>query len=303
MDMISFLFEPAILAEIILQGMVRGSMYALMGCGLSLIFGIMGVKNFAHGEFFMLGTYVMFFVAVTTGMPFIAGIMAAGMVLFVFGMLVERTLIATLRRRAGRDWLLDAFVLTIGLLVVLQNLALITFGSRRRGVTQLIEGSIQMGQIILTLERLMILLLAAVTVALLWAFIKYTRVGKAIRATGQDAEAAQTLGIDVNRVYTYTFGLGAALAGISGALLISIYPAFPTVGFEPVIKSIAVVILGGLGNVPGAIVAGLLLGVIEAYSLFFFAAGWQNVITAVLVVLILIFRPQGLFSSARGERP
>lgn len=300
---LDLLLNPIILSEILLNGMVRGSMYALMGCGLSLIFGLMGVKNFSHGEFFMLGTYSMFFVAVMMDMPFLAGIFAAGVVLFIFGMLVERTLIATLRRRAGRDWLLDAFVLTIGLMVVLQNLALLTFGSRRRGISRLVEGSIQIGPINLTMERVTILLVAVLVVIVLWAFIKYTRTGKAIRATGQDPDAAQTLGIDVNRVYTYTFGIGAALAGVAGALLISIFPAYPTVGFHPVIKSIAVVILGGLGNVPGAIAAGLLLGVIEAYSLFFFAAGWQNVITAVLVVIVLIVRPYGIFSSAKGERP
>ena len=106
-----------------------------------------------------------------------------------------------------------------------------------------------------------------------------------------------------NRVYTYTFGLGAALAGLAGGLLISIFPAYPTVGAQPIIKSFAVVILGGLGNVGGAIAAGLLLGIIEAYTFFFMSAGWQNVLTAFLVVLILIVRPFGLFSSARTERP
>ncbi len=300
---LDLLLNPIILSEILLQGMVRGSMYALMGCGLSLIFGLMGVKNFSHGEFFMLGTYMMYFVAVMMDMPFLAGIFAAAVVLFIFGMLVERSLIATLRKRAGRDWLLDAFVLTIGMMVVMQNLALLIFGSRRRGIARLVEGSVDIGPISITLERLTILLVAVLVVIVLWAFIKYTRTGKAIRATGQDPDAAQTLGIDVNRVYTYTFGIGAALAGIAGGLLISIFPAYPTVGFQPVIKSIAVVILGGLGNVPGAIAAGLLLGVIEAYSLFFFAAGWQNVITAILVVLVLMVRPYGLFSSAKGERP
>lgn len=300
---LEILLNPAILSELLLQGMVRGSMYALMGCGLSLIFGLMGVKNFSHGEFFMLGTYVMFFVAVYLEMPFVVGIFAAGAVLFVFGLLIERTLIATLRRRAGRDWLLDAFVLTIGLVVVLQNLALIIFGSRRRGIAQMIEGSVQIGPITITLERLVILLVALLTFLLLWAFVRYTRIGKAIRATGQDSDAAQTLGIDVDRVYTYTFGIGAMLAGVAGALLISVFAAYPTVGAQPVIKAIAVVILGGLGNVPGAIAAGLLLGVVEAYSLFFFAAGWQNVITAGIVVLVLIIRPYGLFSSAKGERP
>lgn len=300
---LALLLEPDILAQVLLQGLVRGSMYALMGTGLSLIFGIMGVSNFSHGELFMLGAYVMFLVSVALGLPFVLGIATAAAVLFLVGMLIERGLIEPLRKRAGRDWLLDAFVLTIGLMVVLQNLALILFGSRRRGITQMIEGSLGIGNITISYERLMILAVATLAVTLLWAFIKYSHTGKAIRATAQNPEAAQTLGIDINRVYTVTFGIGAALAGLAGALLISIFPAYPTVGYQPVIKSIAVVILGGLGNVPGAIAAGLLLGVIEAYTVFFMSAGWQNVLTAFLVVLIMIFRPSGLFSSAKGERP
>lgn len=184
-----------------------------------------------------------------------------------------------------------------------QNLALLIFGTTRRGVPQLISGSVEIGPIILTHERLMIVSVAALVVTLLGLFIRYAPMGKAMRATGQNPEAAQTLGVDIDRVYTLTFGIGAALAGIAGALLISIFPAYPTVGFNPVIKSIASVILGGLGNVPGAIAAGLLLGVIEGASLFYMSSGWQNVMTAALVVLVLIFRPYGLFSSAKGERP
>lgn len=267
---LGLLLEPVFLAEVLLQGLVRGSMYALMGVGLSLIFGIMGVKNFAHGELFMIGTYVMFLVIVTIGLPFVVGVGVAAGVLFLVGMLIERGLVEPLRKRAGRDWLLDSFVLTIGLMVLLQNVALIAFGSRRRGITQMVEGSLEIGEVIISYERLLILAMATLTVSLLWAFIKFTGLGKAIRATSQDPEAAQTLGIDINRVYTYTF---------------------PTVGFQPIIKSIAVVILGGLGNVPGAIAAGLLLGVIEAYTIFFMSAGWQQVMTALLVVVILIFRP------------
>jgi branched-chain amino acid transport system permease protein len=298
----SLLFEPAILSEILIQGIVRGAMYALMAAGLSLIFGIMGVTNFAHGELFMIGIYAMFFVVAVLGLPWPLGVVAAAIVVGIVGMALQRTLIETLRRRAGRDWLIDAFVLTIGLLVVMQNLALIFFGSERRGVTSLIDGSLVLGTIRISYERLMIVGVAALVGIGVWAFIRYTSVGKAIRATSQDPEAAQTLGIDIKRVYTYTFGIGAALAGLAGALLISIYPAFPTVGAQPVIKSIAVVILGGLGNVPGAILAAFLLGIIEAYSIFFMSAGWQNVVVAALVVLILIVRPSGLFSSTRVDR-
>ena len=299
---LSLLADPAILSELIFQGLVRGAMYALMGIGLSLIFGILGVVNFAHGEFFMLGTYAMYFVAAMLGLPFLAGVAAAVIILFVVGVLVERALIEPLRQRAGRDWLLDSFVLTIGLMVILQNLALLGFGSRRRGITTMVEGSVVFGDVTITYERLAILALAVVIVGLLAAYIKFTATGKAIRATAQHPEAAQTLGIEINRIYTVAFGIGAALAGAAGALLISIFPAFPTVGYQPVLKSFAVVILGGLGNIPGAIAGGFLLGIVEAYAIFFMSAGWQSVITPLIIILVLVFRPQGLFT-AQGERP
>jgi branched-chain amino acid transport system permease protein len=299
----ALLLDPVVLGEVLLQGLVRGAMYALMAAGLALIFGILGVSNFAHGELFMLGAYVMVFVSVILGLPFAVGILAAAAVLYVVGVVLERTLIGTLRRRAGRDWLLDSFVLTIGLMVLLQNLALIVFGSRRRGITHLIDGSLELGEVFISYERLFILAAAAVAGVFLWALIKFTRFGKSVRATAQNPEAAQTLGIDIARVYSYGFGLGAAMAGLSGALLISIFPAFPTVGYQPLIKSLAVVILGGLGHVPGAVLGGLLLGVIEAFSLLFMASGWQSVVTACLVVVVLILRPSGLFATAKGERP
>jgi len=299
---LSLLTDPAILSELVFQGLVRGAMYALMGIGLSLIFGILGVVNFAHGEFFMLGTYAMYYVSAVLGLPFLAGVAAAALVLFAVGVLVERGLIEPLRKRAGRDWVLDSFVLTIGLMVILQNLALLGFGSRRRGITTMIEGGVVFGDVTITYERLAILALAVVIVALLAAYIKFTDTGKAIRATAQHPEAAQTLGIDINRIYTIAFGIGAALAGAAGALLISIFPAFPTVGYQPVLKSFAVVILGGLGNIPGAIAGGFVLGIVEAYAIFFMSAGWQSVITPVIIILVLIFRPQGLFT-VQGERP
>ena len=265
---LSLLLDPYILTEVLVQGLVRGAMYALMAAGLSLIFGIMGVKNFAHGELFMLGAYTMFFITVVLGWPWPAGIAVAAVALFLVGVFLERTLIDTLRRKAGRDWVLDAFILTIGMLVVLQNLALILFGTSRRGVTSLIDGVLVWGPIIVSYERLMILGVASVVGLALWAFIRYSSLGKAIRAASQNPEAAQTLGIDIRRIYTVTFGIGAALAGLAGGLLISIYPAYPTVGFEPVIKSLACVILGGLGNVPGAILAALLLVLVRTVGMF-----------------------------------
>lgn len=299
---LSLILDPSISLELLMQGLVRGSMYALMAIGLSLIFGILGVVNFAHGELFMLGSYVMFLCVGYLGFPVLAGLVAAALALFVFGMITERLLLDPLRRRAGRGWLLDAFVLTIGLTVILQNLALELFGSRRQGLVELIPGAFEVFGLPLSYDRLLIICVTIAIVACIWLFVRFTAFGKAIRATAQDPDAARTLGIDIRQVYTTTFGIGAALAGVAGALLITIFPAYPTVGMVPVMKSFAVVVMGGLGNIPGAIAAGLLLGIIEAYAAFFLAAGWQHVLTAGLVILILIIRPQGLFA-LKGARP
>ncbi|NIQ39163.1 MAG: hypothetical protein GTN81_11295 [Proteobacteria bacterium] len=294
--------EFSIFIQLLVLGLVRGSMYALMGVGLSLIFGIMEIVNFAHGELFMMGCYLMYFVAAMLGLPFPLGILASGVGLLIVGIILEKGLISTLRKKAGREWLMDSFVLTIGLMVIFQNLALITFGAIQRGIPNLVSGQMSIKGVVLIYDHLVILSLAFLTVGLLWYFIKYTSMGKAIRATSQHSEAAQTLGIDTSKMYSIAFGVGAALAGISGALLITLFPANPNAGMGPVLKSFVVVIVGGLGNVTGAVAAGILVGLLEAFAMFYLAGGWQNVIVASIVIAVLAFRPAGLFARA-GERP
>ncbi|MDJ0816905.1 MAG: branched-chain amino acid ABC transporter permease [Desulfobacterales bacterium] len=294
--------DLSIIIQLIVLGLVRGSMYALMGVGLSLIFGIMEIVNFAHGELFMIGCYIMYFVVAILGLPFPVGIFASGIGLLIVGFILEKGLISTLRQKAGREWLMDSFVLTIGLMVIFQNLALIIFGSIQRGIPNLVTGQYVIGDVVFIYDHLVILSLALLTVGLLRYFVKHTNLGKAIRATSQHSEAAQTLGIDVGRMYAIAFGIGAALAGISGALLITLFPANPNAGMGPVLKSFVVVILGGLGNIKGAIAAGILVGLLEAYAVFFLAGGWQNVIVFSIVIVVLVFRPSGLFAPA-GERP
>ena len=295
------LSDPAVLIELTFQGGVRGSTYALIAVGLSLIFGILRIVNFAQGEFFMMGSYVMFLVCSSLGMPFPVGIVAAAMFVFVLGAAIERGLLRPLRLRSGREWILDSFVLTIGVMIVLQNVALVAFGGGRHSVPQLIPGSLTIGDVSFSYERLAILLAGAMAVSLLWAFTRFSRTGKAIRATAQDPEAAQSLGINIDRIYTISFGLGAALAGMAGAILISLFPAYPTIGAEPVLKGFAVVIIGGLGNISGAIVAGLLLGILETYGQFLTSAGWQSVLTVFVIVLVMIVKPSGLFAP-KGTR-
>jgi branched-chain amino acid transport system permease protein len=293
--------DLSIFIQLLILGLVRGSMYALMGVGLSLIFGIMAIVNFAHGELFMLGCYIMYFFTSMLGLPFPVGIAASGIGLLVVGILLEKSLISTLRKKAGREWLMDSFVLTIGLMIIFQNLALIIFGAVQRGIPNLVAGQSDIAGVVFIYDHIVILTLSLLTVGLLRYFVKNTHLGRAIRATSQHAEAAQTLGINVNRMYSVSFGIGAALAGVAGALLITLYPANPNAGMGPVLKSFVVVILGGLGNIKGAVAAGIFVGLLEAYTVFFISGGWQNVIVFSIVIAVLIFKPEGLFA-AKGER-
>ena len=287
---------PVIVGQFFVDGLGRGVMYGLMGMGLALIFGIMGLINFAHGTFFMIGTYLMYFIAVHLGMPFPVGIILAALGLFCFGALIERSLITPLRARLGTNWLVDGYVMTIGLLIVIENLALILMGPREHGVSKLVEGRTEISGVILTYERIMIFVVAILVVVGLAAFMRYTNTGRAIRATSEHPDAAMAMGIDIRRIYTITFALGSALIGGVGGLLLSTYPAFPSIGGDILLKAFIVVIVGGLGNVWAAMIAGILLGLVESYAQGVASAGWQNSIIAAIVVAVLVFRPAGLFS-------
>lgn len=286
----------SIFLQLTVDGLARGAMYGLMGMGLSLTFGILGIVNLSHGELFMLGCYVMYLLFAYLGMPAWICVPFAAAALLIFGMLVERGLLAPLRWRFRERWLTDGYVLTIGIMIVLQNLALIVFGAQEYAVASLWPGRLILGDIVIAKERILILIGAALAVTVLGLFLKYTFLGRAIRATGEHAEAAQALGINIRMIYTLTFGVGAALAGATGALLLSTYPAYPLVGGDIMLKSFVVVIIGGLSNVWGAMLAGLILGLSEAFATMVVSGGWQNSLSALLVLLVLMIRPNGLFS-------
>jgi branched-chain amino acid transport system permease protein len=286
----------SVLLQLTIDGITRGAMYGLMAAGLALIFGIVRVINMAHGELFMLGAYTMYFATSAMGMPAALGILLASATMFIFGMALERSLIAPLRSRLGDRWLVDGYVLTIGAMVVLQNLALIVFGPRERGLAALWPGRVEIGDIVISNERIAILLGAVAATVALGLFLNRTAIGLAIRATAEHPEAAQVMGIDISFIYAIAFGIGSALAGAVGGLLLSIYPAYPTVGGDILLKAFVVVIIGGLGSVGGAMLAGPLLGIIEAYATAFAPGGWQNTVTSLLVIGVLVLRPQGLFS-------
>jgi len=286
------------LAELLLAGIMRGGIYALMAVGLSLVFGVMNVPQFAHGEFYMLGAYVAYFAFKALGWNPLLAIALAGLAGFAAGALIEKAVFSPLHRRVREHWVLNSFLVTVGLSFVMQNGAQVIWGGNYYGITSYWKTPVRfvttMG---ISLDRAMSLAIAAVVIFAFMIFLRSTRIGRAIRAVSQDETGAMLVGIDLDRIRNLTFGLSGMLAATAGASLLSMVPAHPTMGLEPLYKSWYVVILGGLGSVGAAIPAGLIVGTLETFSYYFLGAAWQNVISLSLMILMLLLKPNGIFGS------
>ncbi|WP_372396379.1 branched-chain amino acid ABC transporter permease [Azospirillum sp. HJ39] len=284
--------------QFLANGLVVGVFYALSALGLTLIFGLMRVVNFAHGEFYMLGGVVGWFVTTHLGLDFFSGLVVVALVIGGFGWAVDRFLIERVRGQGEEPGIL----LTIGLSIFLVNITLLAVGPAPMKVARAItEGPIFLGPVTITKMRLLAMVIGVALIVGAHAIIHRTRLGSAMRATFQDPMAASLAGIRTGQIYAATFALGCTLSALSGMLLASIYSAQASVGGLVSLKSFVVVILGGMGSFPGAIAGGLLLGVAEALWGGYVATGMVDIIGFILVILILVLRPQGLFS-IRAER-
>jgi len=280
---------PAMLGQVLLSGVLSGALYALVALGLSLIFGVMRVINIAHGPLLMLGAYVTYFLYTKTGMnPFLT-VPVSMAVLFVVGLLLQRALVF---RVVGQPEL-SSLLLTFGVSIALVNLTQLAFSSNIRTV-EYITGSWIVGGLAVSKSRFIAFVFALAVTVLAFAFLKFTRVGKAIRATSQSREVALVCGINVARIHLLTFGLASALAAGGGALLAVIVAIQPEMGSVWTFKSFLVIVLGGAGNYPGALLGGLLLGLVEQVASLFLTTQLSEVVAYVLLVLVLIVRPSGL---------
>ncbi len=284
--------------QFLANGLVTGVFYALSALGLTLIFGLMRVVNFAHGEFYMMGGLLGWYVTSSLGLDFFSGLAVVAVVMAAFGWLVDRFLIERVRDQGEEPGIL----LTIGLSIFLVNTALLIVGTAPQKVLgPMTNAPLLLGPIVLTKLRLFAVATCIVAIIGAHLLIRKTRLGRAMRATFQDPMAAKLAGIKTAQVYASTFALGATLAAIAGMLLGSVYVAQVGVGGLVSLKAFVVVILGGMGSFAGAIVGGLILGVAEQMWGGYVSTGLVDIIGFILVILILIFRPYGLFSS-RGER-
>lgn len=289
--------DPTIMQNLLVAGLLRGGLYALMAVGLALVFGVMNICHFAHGEYYVLGAYAAYFAFVTYGLDPIPAILTAAVLSFIAGVISDRLLFYQLRKRSKGEWVMNAFLLTAGLSVVLQNVYRLVFGMRYRGITSYWNTSLDIFGMTVSADRVMAFIIALISIAGMWFYLQKTRTGRAIRAVSQDERGAMLVGIDLNRIQTLTFGLGSMLAGLGGASLLSLSPAYPYAGTKPLIASWFVVTIAGLGNVYGAIIGGFIVGIFESLSYFFLGQGWQEVASLGLLILILLFKPTGLFGT------
>jgi branched-chain amino acid transport system permease protein len=286
-----------IFQNLLVTGLLRGGLYALMAVGLALVFGVMNICHFAHGEYYVLGAYAAFFAFATYGLNPIIAILVAALISFLAGVITEKLVFYPLRKRSKGEWVMNAFLLTAGLSVVLQSVYRLVFGMRYRGITSYWNAALSIFGMRIAADRVMAFGIALLTIAGMWFFLQKTRLGRAIRAVSQDETGAMLVGIDLDRIQTLTFALGSMLAGVGGASLLSLSPAYPYGGNKPLIASWFVVTIAGLGNVEGAILGGVIVGIFESVSYFYLGQGWQEVASLGLLILLLLFKPTGLFGT------
>jgi branched-chain amino acid transport system permease protein len=297
------MFSLDLFVEQVMNGIITGSMYALMAVGLSLIWGILDLFNFAHGALYMLGAYMVFYLTTALGIHFIGSSCIAISALFLLGIVLDRVLVRPLRPLQGRQtwaWIAGTIVVTLGFGIAAEAFALIVFGSEYKSLPPLLSGVVKVGYLTVSKQMLLSFFFALFLISVLGIFLKYTKIGLAMRAIAQEPEGALLMGINTNVVFPVTFGVSAALAGAAGALLAPIYNIYPSIGWVPFAAAFNVVVIGGLGSVKGSIIAGFLLGVIGSVSIIWVSSGWVPVISFSLMITVLILRPAGLFGVAEG---
>ena len=275
--------------QVVISGLLAGSIYAMVALGLGLIFGVMRVLNVAHGPLLMLGAYTPFWLFQRFGLNPYLSILVSMPLLFLLGLALQRVLV----RRVVDAPELSSLLLTFGVSIALVNLAQLAFTSDLRSVEYL-TGSLLVGPFGISKPRLAACAFAIAITAASFVFLRSTRLGKAIRAVSQSREVAQVCGIDVQRIHLLAFGLGSALAAAGGSLVAVMVAIQPEMGQVYTFKSFLVIVLGGAGNYPGALLGGLLLGLVEQLSSLFLTAQVNEAVAYVLLVLVLLVRPTGL---------
>lgn len=276
--------------EILIRGLMLGSLYALVGMGLTLVWGVVGIVNIAHGEFVMLGAYFAFW---TFSLLHLNPLLSVGLSIPVF-FLIGTAIHKKITERLTHAPELSALILTFGMSILIWNLAQFLWTNTYRSVPYL-TGNFSIMGLILAKSKTISFFLALGMTSALFTFLKYSKIGKGIRATSQNSEVALVCGIDTKKMRAFTFGMGIALAGVAGAIVSLQWVIFPQMGGTYVSKAFAIVVLGGLGNVQGALVGGFIIGILESLVTQYMSAKMAQIIPSLTILMILLLKPTGLF--------
>jgi branched-chain amino acid transport system permease protein len=287
LESLQFVYAPQVV-----NGLSLGVAVILMALGLTIIFGLLDVINMAHGEFYALGAYLgMSLLAI--GVDFWAALVLVPLIMLPIGYLTERALIQRVFHHKDRHIL--TLLLTFGMAIVLEDLFKLAYGPNSLRPETPIAGATELFGMIFPTYRLFLMAVGVAIVAVVWWVVYRTRLGAMVRAAAYDRHMSASLGVPVLRVYAATFAFGVALAGLAGVLLAPVYSVFPTMGKDFILMAFSVVIVGGLGSIKGAIIAGLLLTQVQALSSLYISPVWSDPLVFGIMVLVLMFRPQGLF--------
>ena len=277
----------------LMSGLVLGSLYALMASGLSVVWTTLGVFNFAHGALMMFGAYLAWTVSEALGLGLVTGIVAGTLGAALLGVVIERFLVRPFY--GERNMLLITVMTTLAAMIIIEKSALILWGARLKQLPRLIGGDVSIFGAVISAHEAMIVVLAPLLLLALWQFTRRSRIGRSLRAVGQNQDASALIGIDVSRAFALAFGLSAGLAGLTGALLGSIRFITPSLGAEPLVKAMIVVIFGGLGSLGATAGAAYVIGFVEAFLILGVGLYWSPSILFLLMIVVLIVRPNGLF--------
>jgi len=286
--------------QTLISGLSLGSIYALIALGYTMVYGIAKMLNFAHGDVIMVGAYAAIVAGSMLGMPPIVAILISVVVCTILGMLIERLAYKPLRQATP----LAVLITAIGVSYLLQNVALLIFGSGQKAFPTLFEiPTITLGEVVIDGITLITLVVTAIIMVGLTLFINKTKMGKAMRAVSEDKEAAGLMGISTNRTITLTFAIGSALAAVASIFYGATYIYVkPTTGAMPGIKAFTAAVFGGIGSIPGAMLGGILLGVIEQFSKAYISTLWADAIVFAVLVIVLVVKPTGLLGKQVNEK-
>ncbi len=286
----------------LINGISLGSVYAIIALGYTMVYGIAKMLNFAHGDVIMVGAYVSFCMTTYLKLPPIVSILGAMVVCTLLGILIEGLAYKPLRKAGS----LAVLITAIGVSYFLQNVALLIWGSAPKTFRSVVSfGSISLfgGKLIITPESIITVAACLIIMVALTAFTKKSRMGKAMRAVSEDKDAAELMGINVNFTISLTFAIGSALAAIAGVLLCSAYPVLiPTTGSMPGIKAFTAAVFGGIGSIPGAMLGGILLGIIEIFSKSYISTALSDAIVFAVLIVVLLIKPTGILGKQVTEK-